>query len=365
MLPFRVAHPAQRAEDGIIVKAAFPPFVSAILVMGAIGAAAEPEEPASDPSATGAPQGHLIDRMTDMVATDDRVFLSYNPRGRSRWNSHFLPHLDLTGVSWDSPRTATAITPRHVVMAAHYPRHPGDSLVFHDRSGNRHSRKLLKTISLGSKPTWMDISVGLLDRPLPDEIKTYPLLAPSADYAGRLAGGHALVTNNRRRLLVREIRFVREKSLRLDYRPDEAKDKRQPLTKGDSGNPSFLLLDDGLVLVETHSLGNAGTGAFYSPPVVFAAITEAARKLDRNHTIRTARLDPRYSRIASARRADRAIYQFTRTDGSGMKAPKRSTPAPTASRRPSSSPTPREQATPRPKKVPRVRRVPRAPSPDP
>lgn len=329
------------------------PVVLAMAVTVA-GGATETTTPRS--AATASRPALATDRIAGLVADDQRLFLSYNPHRRSRWNPSLGGKLDLTGIAWDSPQTATAVTPRHVVMAAHFARRPGDRLIFHDRQGNRHVRSLLKTISLGSKPTWIDIAVGLLDRPLPDVVHTYPLLAPSPDYADRLAGGHVLVTNQRKCLCVREIRFVRETTLQFAYPAAEPGQARQALIKGDSGNPSFLLLDDGPVLVETHSLGGAGAGVFYSAPKVFAAVTNAVRQLDSSHTIRTVRLDPLYSSVASARRADRKVYEMSRTNGTGVRMP--GLPAPSGPRRPSSSPRPREEAAPRPQTPPRVRRVP-------
>ena len=51
------------------------------------------------------------------------------------------------------------------------------------------------------------------------------------------------------------------------------------LIVGDSGNPSFLLLNGEPVLVEMHTVGGFGAGPFLSDPGNFAAINRMMREL--------------------------------------------------------------------------------------
>ncbi len=286
---------------------------------------------------------------------NNALFQEYNAAGNARWNTGWPGQIDLTGVAWNSPRTATAVTPRHVVMAAHFPRKIGDTLVFHDRSGKRHTRVLVKTVSLRGAPTRIDIMVGLLDHPLPDLIKAYPLLEPAADYADRLAGGPVLVTDSKRQLAIHEIMYVNRKALRFAYNPDYADSMRTMLIRGDSGNPSFLILDGELVLVETHTMGGPGTGPFYSTPVHFKGLEQAVQSLDPAYKLKVVKLNDRYVREAAASRADRKAYVQRNTDGSQRKPPADKRTRPTNTRtvspaRPATSPG--TGNGPRPRRVP-------------
>jgi hypothetical protein len=280
---------------------------------------------AADPPATRpkAPQAGAVtdpafslNSLEGLEAGDNRLFLAYDPNGEVRWNKGWPGQVDLTGVAWDSPRTATAITARHVVMAAHYSRKIDDTLVFHDHDGKRHARTLVNTVSLGGPPNHTDITVGLLDRPLPDQIKTYPLLEPATDYADRLAGGLVLVTDHERRLFIHEIMFVSTKSLRFTFSPECKESMQKSLFRGDSGNPSFLWMRGEPVFVETHTMGGAGAGPFYSAPTQFQALKEAMKNLDPRYPPRVVPLDPAYAREAAARRTKRPHYTRRNTDGS-------------------------------------------------
>ena len=51
------------------------------------------------------------------------------------------------------------------------------------------------------------------------------------------------------------------------------------LIVGDSGNPSFLLVNGEPVLLETHTTGGFGAGPFFSDPENFAAINRMMRAL--------------------------------------------------------------------------------------
>lgn len=326
-----------------------------ILITASPQAVSNPGVPLPAPETDPIPAKCRTDLVAELTASDKRLFLTYDKVGPSRWNPHF-DELDLTGVAWDSPRTATAITPRHVVMAAHYARRPGAVLTFHDQTGRKHSRTLLRSISLFPPPTRADIAVGLLDQALPAEIKPYPLLAPSTDNADQLAGGHALVTNQHRQLLVREIQFVGRTNLSFNYVADQPKEARTALIKGDSGNPSFLLLDDGPVLLETHGMGGAGSGSFYSAAKVFAAVSEAVRKLDPTYSLQTVELDAQYGRVATERRLKRPIYQTRQTDGSPIignnKRPGTSPPPSSRQREAPVHPPATGGTAPRPRRVP-------------
>ena len=199
------------------------------------------------------------------------VFSAYNKKSNVKWSGGVLRGIDLSGVAWDEKRSATLISPRHVIMAAHYPRRVGAMVVLHDRKGERHER-FVTGITTGPN----DIAVGLLNRPV-DEVKHYRVLAPRPDYATLLKGAPVLVTNYRRYVMVHEVAAVSGGSMRLG--PTDIPGVAGRLIVGDSGNPSFLLLNGEPVLVEMHTVGGFGAGPFLSDPGNFAAINRMMREL--------------------------------------------------------------------------------------
>lgn len=164
-----------------------------------------------------------------------------------------------------------------------------------------------------------------------------------------------ILTEQGRHLYIHEIRFV-NKYLRCCFSPSFDKTMRKITMKGDSGNPTFLLVAGEPVLLETHSTGATGTGPFYSAPKTFAGLQQAVRDLDPNYRIKAILLEAAYARKATARRADRKIYKAWKTDGSLKNSPgsNRNHSSGTKKALPARVP----QATPGAPRYPRVRRIP-------
>jgi len=207
-------------------------------------------------------------------ATDNAILTNYATDRPSSWGKNFTRRLDFTGVAWDDTRTVTAVSPLHVVMASHYQRPVGSTVVFHDRRGRPQRRTLVAVESLG----FADVAVGKLDSPLPSGVKPYRLLPPSDGY-GSLAGCLALVTDQQRRAFVHEIAGIQGNILSFRRTERVSALFRKNLVVGDSGHPSFLLVGGELVLIGTHSTGGPGSGPFYSSPQVFSAVDAAMTKL--------------------------------------------------------------------------------------
>lgn len=227
--------------------------------------------------------------------TANGVFTTYAPRGRAQWSPGWPRRLDLTGVSWSQKRAGTAITRRHIVLAAHYALRNGSEITFHDRRGAPHKRRIINSISLNREPGpgRSDINVALLDTPLPSSIKTYRLLPPRSDYGHTLPGCPAFVTDQQRRVHIH--RIARQSNATISFRkhPELPDEVYKSLITGDSGHPSFLLVGGEPVLIETHTGGGGGSGPFYSSPANFEKLQEAVAKLDPNYQIETVPLDPR------------------------------------------------------------------------
>ncbi|MCW1922226.1 hypothetical protein OKA05_06655 [Luteolibacter arcticus] len=208
-------------------------------------------------------------------AADNTILTNYATDRPSSWGKNFTRRLDFTGVAWDDTRTATAVSPWHVVMAAHYQRPVGSAVVFQDRSGRPQRRTLVAVESLAGVA---DVAVGRLDSPLPSSVKPYRLLPPSNGY-GSLAGCLAVVTDQQRRAFIHEIAGIQGSGLSFRHTGRVSSLVRKNLVTGDSGHPSFLLVGGELVLIGTHTGGGPGSGPFYSSPAVFSAVDAAMTKL--------------------------------------------------------------------------------------
>ena len=199
------------------------------------------------------------------------LFKYYQPKAGSKWSHNWTAKLDLTGVSWNDSRTATLISPSHVVMAAHYIRPADVPVIFHDRNGNPYERHIAKVRILNAG----DIAVAKLNLPLPPEVKYYRL----ADAADATIGRPVIVSDQTNTLSVHRIDAVSGGIIRFGYIPGLNPIYQRKLIIGDSGNPSFLLKSGGLVLLETHSTGGPGAGPFYGDPGVQAAVRAAMVEL--------------------------------------------------------------------------------------
>lgn len=166
-------------------------------------------------------------------------------------------NFDMSGVSFDQRMTATLVTRRHVVMAKHFKRKPGDRVVFHNRFGKQLERKLVAV-----KAAHGDIAVGLLDSEVSPDYTVYPLPSPRVDFS-HLVGRTAVVTDQHRRIYFHRVNFVSPYIMGFRHQEPKQNGWGKKLVGGDSGNPSFLISGNELVLVETHTSGGAGAGPFY------------------------------------------------------------------------------------------------------
>ncbi len=257
---------------------------------------------------------HSPDLRLDALAANSmgpsQLFKSYRVDGPVLWSRDWPWKFDLSGVAWDRNNTATLITPRHVVMAAHYIRGVGQPVVFHDRSGKPHARKIQQVVKLRDHGVQCDVAVGLLDKPLPGSIRCYPLPAVREDGGAALIGATALVTEQKRALYFHRITNVHDNWLGMRFDETLPETRRKSLVKGDSGNPAFILSRGELVLIETHTIGGAGAGPYYGSSAIQEKLREVIRELDPEFTFRTIDLDP--PTLADAETGRRSIPPLPR-----------------------------------------------------
>ena len=206
------------------------------------------------------------------------IFDTYFPSRDANMADGWTRGMDMSGVSFNDTRTATLITPRHVVMAKHYSRPAGTPVVFHDRGGNRIERKLI-----GFAPAAGDVMVALLDEPVPSNYRSYPLPSASSSLLNR----HVIVSDQHRKLFVHKVAAVSGGVIVFKQDENDTYGWGKNLVVGDSGNPSFVISGNELVLVETHTTGGAGAGPYYGDATVQSSVRAAVAKLDPTYQIRT------------------------------------------------------------------------------
>lgn len=213
------------------------------------------------------------------------IFLNYSKKGDAKLAGGWASGMDMSGVAFDERMTATLISRRHVVMAAHFIRKVGDRVVFHDRQGKFLERKLVKV-----EKVYADIAVGLLDQPMPAQFRSYPLPVASTD-TDKLIGRPVVVTDQHRRIFFHKIRRFSKVSVAFEYDKEDKHGWGKKLIAGDSGNPSFLIVGRELVLLETHTGGGAGTGPYYGSPINQEKLRAVMAAMDPKHTFRTVKVE--------------------------------------------------------------------------
>jgi hypothetical protein len=197
------------------------------------------------------------------------------------WSRAWTKDIDFSGVAWDSPRTLTLVSPRHALMARHYQRKVGSRVTFHDRRGRPVTRKISAIENLSH-----DIAVVILDEDVPATIKAYRLLPPGESYSKLLRGSHTLITawaKGERKVRIHAIFSVHAGLVTFVDAATLPAKFFAPLIAGDSGNPSFLWLNNEPVLIATHTYGGSGRGPFFSTPENFSKINAAMLKLSKAH----------------------------------------------------------------------------------
>ena len=184
--------------------------------------------------------------------------------------------IDLTCISpWKSSppvyqRAGTLITPRHVILAAHFPIAIGDSIRFITKDNITIARKVIGAVfNTIWTDLWPDNQVLLLDSDVPPSIT--PCMFLPANYGKFLANnGAGLPTLNldqEEKAIVGElsaISIAEPSYTRFGLAEPTAPNRLslfEYIVGGDSGNPSFIILNGKLVLIGVFTWGGAGAGA--------------------------------------------------------------------------------------------------------
>jgi len=183
----------------------------------------------------------------------------------SPWNSYDDPG------QWDNRhRAGTLVTPRHVIFATHFDQIPTNQVLrFIDQDNNIIERTL---VSKKRHPDYYryypDLTIGLLDSDVPTNAISYAKVLPDnfPDYIGTAKGIPALCLDQEEKALIADLREISDsgssrKTTLFSYPSISSRaGYSEPLIGGDSGNPSFFILNQELVLLTVWTGGFAGSG---------------------------------------------------------------------------------------------------------
>lgn len=161
-------------------------------------------------------------------------------------------------------RAGTLISKRHVLFAKHFPLWKGVRISFVDNEGGVCPLRIEATKQVEQS----DMMVGLLDYEVTPNIHPAKVLPP--DFAKYIGAGYGLpvVTLNRQeKAFVTELNVIPTNGLPASVRSRKPKDTRralfrEPIVKGDSGRPAFLVIGNEVVLLYCLQMGDCGCGPF-------------------------------------------------------------------------------------------------------
>ncbi len=215
---------------------------------------------------------HVKDTIASLLATSTQtnIYTSGVTRNPNVWTGD----LDLTGISyWNTTggnnghRGATLISPRHVLMANHFPVTVGDTIEYVTQAGVKVQRTLDSVITIvPSDPTYSsaDMRIGKLNADVPETIKHYSIMPE--DWFDYLTLYHnselPIVACAQRRTIYQRWRRnyphpSDNEALRNEYNTawcyhELADQASANLVTGDSGQPTFFPINGELVLLGSH-----------------------------------------------------------------------------------------------------------------
>lgn len=210
--------------------------------------------------------------------TDLQIFTTQNHAAQTyvRSTSCWAADIDLTCLSpWNnragSQRAGTAITPRHIINAAHFELQVGDTVRF-VTTGNQVVNRTItgKARHPDYQPYFPDLTVYTLDSALPETITPCAVLpADWSDYLKQVSKGRppALCLDQEEKALVTDVSVM---DSWIQFRvPSDSQRLAFYETKigGDSGNPAFLIINGEPVLLTVWTNGGAGGGTFIPPQI--------------------------------------------------------------------------------------------------
>jgi hypothetical protein len=177
--------------------------------------------------------------------------------------------LDLTCISpWNSTggntRAGTLISPRHVLFASHFRPAVGATIRFVTADNATVTRTITAIVTHSSQDFYTDIDIGVLDADVPSTIsfakvmpQNWPTYFPSI--AASAATIPAIVLDQEEKALVADWSSNGQWASFVFPTNAQRQVFSERIIAGDSGNPSFVIINNQLVVLTTWTTPNAGT----------------------------------------------------------------------------------------------------------
>ncbi len=220
----------------------------------------------------------IDDRLTGV---DLQIFSSYVQGGTSTWStSAWCADFDFSGMSFFDDDTTNfntvLISPRNALSSAHGGTDValGSELEFVDRDGTLVTRTVASREKVADNPIETDTWVIHLNADMPINSNGVPwtfykvlaenyddfLVSPTGGSAEPLKGNPVIVIDAQRKGLVHEVGAPALDSLKftriIPPVTGDRSDYSEALVGGDSSNPTFVVVDDELVVVGNHWFAN-------------------------------------------------------------------------------------------------------------
>jgi hypothetical protein len=258
---------------------------------------------------------HIINnvdsRLTGKTASTAKPIFStldHNSDTYVRNINNWAYDIDLTALgTWVSEFTMgfTAISPRHVIFAAHYPLSVGQTVRFVTNDNTTIARTITAITIASTQPLYPDYGIGLLNSDLPSSIRPVKILAPNFSTKSTIPNSSAPIVK-RIPLLVHD---QEQKTLVFDwigngyaasggqgfpitsYTSGVASPLRVPFSEGliggDSGHGLFFIIRNELALVTVATTPISGTWLLDH----ISTMNAIMQNLGGNYTVSTSNLD--------------------------------------------------------------------------
>ena len=217
---------------------------------------------------------HCTDQVNSMILNKTQLNVFQNPYGPDafvRNPSCWANTIDISCVSpWNSEGgsldSGTLISPKHVVFCEHasfYPKN-GSTITFVSSSGNKITRTIVNSIRCANA----DIRVAILNEDV-DSGVTFAKVLPT-NWATYLPTNFWLIRNYQSYIPVMCLNQTERASIsglvHLTLHFNNLPDNRYSsyfgqIVVGDSGNPTFIIIDGKPILLGVFSTGGAGSGS--------------------------------------------------------------------------------------------------------
>lgn len=214
-------------------------------------------------------------------------------RNPDAWCSPFVEQLTCISpynTTGSNTRAGTAISPQHIIFAKHFEISSGARIRFISSDNSVIEKTMVSKLPISNA----DITIGLLDSDLPSSISHAKILPPNwRDFLPSMSSSKTvpcLSLDQEERALINELYLLSDRNVLFFNSPvtinyTRRKDFFENLIGGDSGNPSFLIINGEFVILSVWTSGGGGSGACISSYI--NEINDAMLSLNNGHQLST------------------------------------------------------------------------------